>query len=220
MVYKIKRERVLLVQRWGQAWVEPWFKEKFLLGLSCFVTLLSVFPIFYQHIEKRNGFVNEDFILNILPAYDMSMPIFIITWFIAILMIVRSIQNPTIFITFLYGFIILNLARFVSISLIHFNPPPDLIPITDPISNIFYGNSYVTKDLFFSGHTATQFLCYLCLQKKINKFLALLATIIMGILVLIQHVHYTVDVVSAPIFAYICYIGSKKIAGIQKGFNL
>ena len=220
MVYKIKRGRVLLVQRWGQAWIEPWFKEKLLLGLSCFVTLLSVFPIFYQHIEKRNGFVNEDFILNILPAYDMSMPIFIITWFIAILMIVRSIQNPTIFITFLYGFIILNLARFVSISLIHFNPPPDLIPITDPISNIFYGNSYVTKDLFFSGHTATQFLCYLCLQKKINKFLALLATIIMGILVLIQHVHYTVDVVSTPIFAYICYIGSKKIAGIQKGFNL
>lgn len=220
MVYKIKRERVLVVQRWGQAWVEPWFKEKLLVGLSCFFTLLSVFPIFYQHIEKRNGFVNEDVILNILPAYDVSMPIFIITWFIAILMIVRSIQNPTIFITFLYGFIILNLARFVSISLIHFNPPHDLIPITDPISNIFYGDSYVTKDLFFSGHTATQFLCYLCLQKNINKILALLATVIMGILVLIQHVHYTVDVVSAPVFAYICYIASKKIADFEKTFQL
>lgn len=216
MVYKIKRERVLLVQRWGQAWVEPWFKEKLLLGLSCFVTLLSVFPIFYQHIEKRNGFVNHDLILDLLPAYDVSMPIFIITWFIAILMIIRSIQNPTIFITFLYGFIILNLARFVSISLIHFNPPPDLIPITDPISNIFYGDSYVTKDLFFSGHTATQFLCFLCLQKNTHKLYALIATIIMGMLVLIQHVHYTVDVVSAPVFAYLCYIASKKIAGFEK----
>lgn len=220
MVYKIKRERVLVVQRWGQAWVEPLFKEKLLLGLSCFVTLLSVFPVFYQHIEKRNGFVNDDLILNLLPAYDVSMPIFIITWFIAILMIIRSIQNPTIFITFLYGFVILNLARIASISLIHFNPPHDLIPITDPISNIFYGDSYVTKDLFFSGHTATQFLCFLCLQKNTHKLLALIATFIMGMLVLIQHVHYTVDVVSAPVFAYICFIASTKIAGFEKKFLL
>jgi hypothetical protein len=218
MVYKIKRERVLLVQRWGQAWVEPLFKQKLVFGLSCFVTLLSVFPIFYQYIEKRNGIMNNDIVLQYLPAYDMSMPIFIVTWFIAILMILRSIQNPTVFITFLYGFIILNLARFVSISLIPFNPPHDLIPITDPISNIFYGDSYVTKDLFFSGHTATQFLCFLCLQKNSYRFYALLATVLMGMMVLIQHVHYTVDVITAPVFAYLCYIASKKIANLDPHF--
>ncbi|HXI01251.1 MAG TPA: phosphatase PAP2-related protein [Sphingobacteriaceae bacterium] len=218
MVYKIKRERVLLVQRWGQAWVEPWFKQKLLFGLSCFITLLSIFPIFYQYIQKRNGFMNNDIVLQYLPAYDMSMPIFIVTWFIAILMILRSIQNPSVFITFLYGFIILNLARFVSISLIHFDPPHDLIPITDPISNIFYGDSYVTKDLFFSGHTATQFLCFLCLQKKQDKLYAVFATVLMGVLVLVQHVHYTVDVISAPVFAYICFIASQKVAGLEKRF--
>jgi membrane-associated phospholipid phosphatase len=114
--------------------------------------------------------------------------------------------------TFLYGFIILNIVRCISISLIPFNPPPGLIPINDPISNIFYGHTYVTKDLFFSGHTATQFLAFLCLQKKRDRLFGLLATIIMGVLVLVQHVHYTIDVLSAPVFAYLCYLAAVKVA--------
>jgi hypothetical protein len=30
-------------------------------------------------------------------------------------------------------------------------------------------------------------------------------------MVLIQHVHYTVDVVSAPFFTYMVYLGARKI---------
>ncbi len=202
----------VLVSRWEQAFQERLFKRKLLIGLAFFVTLLSVFPIFYQHIEKRNGFHNNDILLEYLDSYDVSIPIFIVTWFIAILVIVRAIQSPSVFMTFLYGFIILNIVRCISISLIPFNPPPGLIPINDPISNIFYGHTYVTKDLFFSGHTATQFLAFLCLQKKRDRLYGLLATIVMGILVLIQHVHYTIDVLSAPVFAYLCYLAAVKVA--------
>lgn len=203
----------VLVSRWEQAFQERLFKRKLLIGLAFFVTLLSIFPIFYQHIEKRNGMVNNDIVLEYLDSYDVSLPIFIITWFIGILVVWRAIQSPSVFMVFLYGFIILNIARFISISLIPFNPPPGLIPITDPIANIFYGPSYVTKDLFFSGHTATQFLAFLCLQKKMDRVFGLMATVIMGCLVLVQHVHYTIDVLSAPVFAYLCYLLAARIAG-------
>ncbi|HEY0895699.1 MAG TPA: phosphatase PAP2-related protein [Sphingobacteriaceae bacterium] len=202
----------VLVSRWEQAFQERLFKRKLLIGLAFFVTLLSIFPIFYQHIEKRNGFHNNDILLDYLDSYDVSIPIFVVTWFIAILVIVRAIQSPSVFMTFLYGFIILNIVRCISISLIPFNPPPGLIPINDPISNIFYGHTYVTKDLFFSGHTATQFLAFLCLQKRRDRLYGLLATVVMGILVLIQHVHYTIDVLSAPVFAYFCYLVAVKVA--------
>jgi membrane-associated phospholipid phosphatase len=123
----------------------------------------------------------------------------------------RFKQDPNIFLTFLWGFILINLSRFVSIGLIPLNAPADLIPIHDPISNHFYGPKFITKDLFFSGHTAAMFLMFLCLKKRTDKILALLATIIIGISVLIQHVHYTIDVIMAPVITYFLWIGSKKI---------
>lgn len=211
MKKKIRQESAILFNIWGEAWQLPLFKQKLLVGLGFFITLLNVFPFFYQYIEKRNGMMNHDVFLHMIPAIDVSIPIFIVTWFMAILMILKAIINPSVFITFLYGFIILNIARFISISLIPFNPPHDLIPIVDPISNIFYGDTYVTKDLFFSGHTATQFLCFLCLKKPLDRVFGLIATVLMGFLVLVQHVHYTIDVVSAPVFAYLCYWLASKV---------
>lgn len=211
MKKKIKQESSLLLSVWGEAWQLPLFKQKLLVGLGFFILLLNAFPIFYQYIEKRNGMMNHDVFLHMIPAMDVSLPIFIVTWFMAILMIIKAIKNPSVFMTFLYGFVILNIARFISISLIPFNPPHDLIPIHDPIANIFYGDTYVTKDLFFSGHTATQFLCFLCLKKRIDRVFGLIATVLMGFLVLVQHVHYTIDVVSAPVFAYLCYWLATKV---------
>ena len=52
---------------------------------------------------------------------------------------------------------------------------------------------------------------FLCLKKRADKVLALLATIIIGVFVLVQHVHYTMDVVMAPIITYFLWIGSKRI---------
>lgn len=199
------------LNRWELAWQEPLFKQKFLFGIGLFTSLMPVFPVFYQYIEKRNGINQHDVLLHTLPSVDVSMPIFIITWAMAILLTIRALQNPAIFITFLYGFVALNVTRFITIGLVPFNPPVGLIPITDPLANYFYGHSYVTKDLFYSGHTATQFLFFMCLQKKKDKRMALFGTIAMGILVLIQHVHFTIDVVCAPFFAYLCYVVAKTI---------
>ena len=69
------------------------------------------------------------------------------------------------------------------------NPPEGLIAIEDPISNYFYDSKFITKDLFFSGHTASMFLMFLCLKKRTDKIFAIIATIIIGISVLLQHVH-------------------------------
>jgi len=199
------------VNRWELAWQDTQFKQKFLLGAGLFATLLPVFPIFYQFIQGRNGYDQQDIVLQTLPCIDVSMPIFIITWIMGILTITRALQKPEIFLLFMYGFIVLNVVRFFTIALIPFDPPSGLIPIVDPISNHFYGESYVTKDLFFSGHTATQFLFYLCLKRKSEKAMALFGTIAMGILVLIQHVHFTIDVFCAPFFAYICYVIARRL---------
>ena len=187
------------------------YRKKLIIGLILISFILLSLPFFFQAIEKRNGISFNDYLLSWLPAYDLSLYIFTVIWSMTLFTFSRFKQDPNILLTFLWGFILINLSRFVFIGLIPLNAPANLIPIHDPISNHFYGPKFITKDLFFSGHTAAMFLMFLCFKKRTDKIIALLATIIIGIAVLIQHVHYTVDVVMAPVITYFLWIGSKKI---------
>jgi len=199
------------VELWKSNLQSSDYRKKLIVGLILISFILLSLPFFYQAIEKRNGISFNDYLLGWLPAYDLSLFIFVVIWSMALLTFSRFRQDPSIFLTFLWGFILINLSRFITIGLLPLNAPADLIPIQDPISNHFYGPKFVTKDLFFSGHTAAMFLMFLCLKKKTDKILALLATIMIGIAVLLQHVHYTLDVVMAPVITYFLWIGSKKI---------
>ncbi len=201
-----------IVGRWIFTLRTPLFKQKLLLGWALLLCLSPIFPIFYQHIEAREGVVYNDYLLQIIPSVDVSIPIFVITWGMALFTLARVVQTPSLLLTLLYGVLIVNLSRFITISLVPLNPPHGIIDIWDPITSMFYGEKYVTKDLFYSGHTATQFLFFLVLQKKTDKGLALTTSLLMGAMVLVQHVHYTVDVIFAFPFTFLCYLLAKRIA--------
>lgn len=203
---------VFLAGRWVLTWQAPLFKQKLAMAVVILLCLTPVFPMFYQFIEKREGIAYNDTLLNLIPSIDVSIPIFMITWGMALFTLTRVIQTPSLLLSLLYGVIVLNISRFITISLVPLNPPHGLIDIWDPITDMFYGETYVTKDLFYSGHTATQFLFFLLLPKKSDKLLALITTILMGVLVMVQHVHYTIDVVFAPPLTYLCYWAARKIA--------
>ena len=191
--------------QWSAIWGERSFRNKTILGFIILIVIFGFFPFFFEVIEKRNGFVLNDPLLTLLPAYDLSIPIFAIIWSMATFVAVRCFQSPDFFILLMWSFILLSLARIVSISLVALNAPEGIVILRDPIVSIFYGKRYITKDLFFSGHTSTQFLFFLCLSKRNDKIIALIATIAIGVMVLIQHVHYTIDVAAAPFFAYFVY---------------
>ncbi|HEY1009906.1 MAG: phosphatase PAP2-related protein [Daejeonella sp.] len=205
-------ERSTVVSLWRNNWQSTDYRKRLISGLIVVSIILTSLPFFYQAIEQRNGIKFNDYLLQWLPAYDLSLFIFITIWSMALLTFHRFKQDPQIFLTFLWGFILINLSRFVSIGLVPLNPPDSLIAIHDPIANYFYGPKFITKDLFFSGHTAAMFLMFLCLKKRSDKILAFIATIVIGFAVLIQHVHYTMDVFMAPVITYFLWIGAKKIA--------
>jgi hypothetical protein len=197
---------------WRLVWSQPVFRKKVGVAFALNIPVLILFPVFFQHIEQRNGIQLHDILLDNIHPVNVSLSIFIIIWLMALLTLTRAIQQPEIFITFLFSFFLLSISRIITISLVPLNPPQDLIPLIDPLSNTFYGGSFVTKDLFYSGHVATQFLMFLCLQKRMDKLLTTISTISVAILLLVQHVHYTVDIIAAPAFAYLCFIAGKNIA--------
>jgi len=69
----------------------------------------------------------------------------------------------------------------------------------------FYSGRLNLKDLFFSGHTAAILLFFFAVTRKKQKWLMLILSVIVAMGLLLQHVHYTIDVVVAPLFAWFCY---------------
>jgi hypothetical protein len=175
-----------------------------LISGSVFVAiLLAIMPFFFNTIEKRRGGVQlNDWVLNHIPAHNVSGWIFAIIWGMAALAFYRAARKPQMYVTYVWAYSFIILIRFFTISVVKLEPPAGLIQLIDPLTGIFYGNANITKDLFFSGHTATLVLILLTLEKKSDKMIGLLAVIAVGILLLVQHVHYTLDVLVAPFAVY------------------
>jgi PAP2 superfamily C-terminal len=194
-----------LTMTWSEAWKTPSFKWKFWAGISVFSGILIALPFFFDAIENRNGYIFTDFILELIPAHNFSVLVFFVIWSCCLLLVIRIYRNPMMLLVTLWAYNGVTLLRMACISLISLNPPAGLIPLADPITNQFYGTHYITHDLFFSGHTTTVFLVFLCLKKKWDRIYALSASILLGSLLLVQHVHYTIDVLAAPVFTYVAY---------------
>ena len=198
-------------QKWTAEWKLSAFRKRLFTVLFTLLLVLLINPFFFNHIQHRNGIELNDWLLNFMPQHDVSMPVFCILWSMVILAFWRAVQEPRFLIVFGWSYLLLAVTRIISISLVPLNLPKGLISLHDPIINLFYGNQLITKDLFYSGHTATMFLIFLCLKNKYDKAYALFSTVAIAVLLLVQHAHYTIDVVAAPFFTYLLYMLSKKI---------
>ena len=132
------------------------------------------------------------------------------------MMVVQMIRDAESLLRFIDAYIIMTLLRLFLILIFPLEPPVGLIPLRDPLSNTFYGSTFITKDLFFSGHTATIFLIVLSVDIKWQKVYTSIVVFILALLLIIQHVHYTIDVIFAFPFAYLSYLVGKRMAGITK----
>ncbi|MEI6238725.1 MAG: phosphatase PAP2-related protein, partial [bacterium] len=69
------------------------------------------------------------------------------------------------------------------------------------LQNLTYGG-----DLFFSGHTGLPFLMALVFWRYIKlRYLFIFTSIFFGIVVLLAHLHYTIDVLSAFFITFTIY---------------
>lgn len=192
-------------QEWQVAWSIRRFRNMVLTGLVLVITLLASLPVFFSRVERRQGVLLNDPLLRVLPPHNVSIPLFILIWSVSGLAIYRAYQHPRMFLTFVWSFVLLTIFRILTIALVPLDPPAGLVGLVDPLSNFFYGARFVTKDLFFSGHTSTIFLLFLCLPGRVDKRLALVATFCVAFLLLVQHVHYTLDILGGFLFGWISW---------------
>lgn len=155
----------------------------------------------------RPGVVLDDPIQHLFEPYDFSFPTFFLTYLCIILFLGYLASRPRDFYYGVRAFTAVFVVRAAFIYLVPLTPPTHAIVLKDPfLDSLIWGNIVITNDLFFSGHVAD--ICifiFLCRNDSLRYFMMVCAVVV-GLMLVWQHVHYTADVIASPFFAYVCYI--------------
>ena len=171
-----------------------------------FLITLTVIYFFLIYVEKREGVVLNDPFLNLFNSYDVSIPLFILTYGGTVFGVVNALKKPSLAILTAITYMLVLWLRMICMYLTPLEPPEHIIPLRDFIlESTFYSGNVNLKDLFFSGHTASMFLFYITNDNKKIKYIYLLVTLLVASFVLVQHAHYTIDVLVAPVMVWFAY---------------
>jgi len=183
------------------------FRNQFIFSMLLFV-VANLHNFYCLRLwQERPGVQINDMVPNMMPPLDLSLPIFFFEYSAMLLAIAFISVYPDRFVKGLQMFALVVFARTASIYLVALEPPRDMVPLWDPMANFFLHTPdvFVCKDLFFSGHVAALVLLMLLVVNKYAKAWILLCTVMVGIMITWQHVHYSTDVVFAPLASYVAY---------------
>jgi len=157
---------------------------------------------------KAGNSVN-DIVLSNIPVYDVHN-IFIygpiVMWAV---LLVYCFNKPHKIPFILKSIAIFILIRSTFVSLTHIGPFPDRLIIGLDGANWMRLFTF-GGDLFFSAHTGLPFLLALIFWKEKALRIVFIATsVFFGIIVLMGHLHYSIDVLSAFFITYSIYCISK-----------
>ena len=167
--------------------------------------VLTSLTNFLNYVEARKGVLLPDPLLNLFNPIDLTWLIFALIYISLVVAIATLSKNPKRLMFAIQLYTLMVFVRIVAMFLLPLEPPATMIILNDPLVEFFGTGQTLTKDLFFSGHTATLFILFLVSEKKIIKIVFLISTIAVAIAVLLQHVHYSIDVFAAVFFTYACY---------------
>jgi hypothetical protein len=189
---------------WNTYWKNRRNKGIVLLSLSALTLTLFFFVHFLTFNEARKGFVFKDPVLGLFHPYSLSEYTFFITYLLGVYGLIVCAQKPQLFVKLVQAYTIMTLLRMACMFLLPLEPPELIIPLRDSfLRSSFYSGRENLKDLFFSGHTATIFLFVFIFENIRFKWFYAVGATVVGMLLVLQHVHFSIDVAAAPVFAYL-----------------
>ncbi len=191
---------------WRKAWSSLSFRVELIVSFLLNIALVQFVNWYFPFIQTREGSLINDPILNLIQPRDLSWWTFGFEYFAVIVGLTYVAFRPKQMVLLFETVFLITSTRMCTLYFIPLEPPIGLIPLADPILGRFvYSGNLITKDLFFSGHTVMVFIMFLNVRHIWLKIIFLLLTISVGAFVVIQHVHYSFDVLVAPFFTWIAY---------------
>lgn len=184
---------------------------EFVITAVVVTAVIIAFSHFLNFVEQREGVVLNDPLLNAFNPIDLTWLTFVLIYLSLIIFVVTTFNKPDKLLIAFQAYGLMLIFRTIAMYLTPFEAPETILLLNDPFVQFFAKGDILTKDLFFSGHTGTLFLVFLLAENKTLKTIFLILTLLVGTAVLLQHVHYSVDVFVAPFVAYGAYRIIKKL---------
>jgi len=147
----------------------------------------------------------EDIILSNIPSFEVG---WIFVWgalaliiFIVGLCLVKPLRIPFV----LYALALFYTIRGTFVALTHLAPYPTRVELNVDLGTLF-AKQFSGSDLFFSAHTGAPFLMALVFWRyKVLRVVFLVWSFVFAAVVLLGHLHYSIDVLSAFFITYTIY---------------
>jgi len=200
--------------QWRNALRNLKFRALLILAMVIITLIGILIHQFFNFIEARKGINITDILLRNLPVYNLALYIFILIYSAVIVAFIYILPFPLLMLRGLWAYCFLLMMRIGTLYLIPLEPDGMIIPLKDPfVEQFFYGEVLVTKDLFFSGHASTLFLLFLLVPPGPLKIYHFSVFMLVSMFLLLQHVHLSIDILAAPIFAFISFKLSSLFTG-------
>ncbi len=186
-------------------WTEALHSRRFVIQLiivAIFIlVIVSLLPYFFHSIiGPKPGLRITDPVLNACAPRDYSWIIFVLIYLSLGITLQGIYKKPKIILLGLKCYLLITLLRMLSMYMLTLEAPKGIIPLHDPLVDLIaYGGNVFTKDLFFSGHVATLTLFAQLEERVVMKRILVISVILVAGLILLQGVHYSIDLLVAPI---------------------
>jgi hypothetical protein len=170
--------------------------------IAYLVLLMGFLNWFFPFIETRPGILITDPLLARLPARDVSVWIFPVLYGTLAVTLAYLSTRPRVLLQALVAFALVHSFRICTLYWLPLDAPAGCIPLADPlVRHLAYDGKIITRDLFFSGHTATLCIAWLAVRPRSLKWILGPALLVVMGLLLVQHAHYLIDIVAALIIS-------------------
>lgn len=195
---------LIIVNRYKESWFDRHFRFSAPLALLLFIGALFVnFWAIHQATDNASARVS-DIILSNTPVFEVDGLFVYGTFFMVIVSVFILLAHPKRIPFALHALTLFILIRSAFTLMTHLGAPEAsyVSDFSETITQSFFG-----ADQFFSGHTGMPFIGALAFWGVNNKvaWLFFASSIYFAVIVLLGHIHYTIDVMSAFFITYGIY---------------
>ena len=190
-----------LITRYREALKEPDFARAACLGALALAAAFCVNLWAIMQATAKAGTGVEDIILSNIPVFELDAVFVYSTFIIMAISILIIFNRPKRLPFALKALALFIVVRSIFTLMTHLGPPEALYATDfgDTITRSFFG-----ADQFFSAHTGMPFLGALALWyiNRREALFFLISSLFFAVVVLLGHIHYTIDVASAFFITY------------------